>query len=94
MGTDEFAGRAESGESLEDVDVDLSGVGLRGYRVGVVESRELGDQFIELFDFIVVSFEDGEEGGLRPRRAFDAAEPEIVSCAREVSEIPEEVLDP
>jgi hypothetical protein len=43
-------GSTEGSEGSENVDVDLAGVGLTGDRVGVLESRELRNEFVELFD--------------------------------------------
>lgn len=50
VGRDLVRGRAERGERAEDVDVDLARVGLSGDGVRVLETRELGDEVVELFD--------------------------------------------
>lgn len=43
---------------------------------------------------VMVTVKQSEEAGLRARRALDTTEAEIVSCALDVAQIPEEFLFP
>lgn len=55
VGADLVCGRGERGERGEDVDVDLAGVGLARYGVGLLESRKFGHERVELLDLVPVS---------------------------------------
>ena len=85
---------AQTRAGLEDVNVDLAGVGLGRDGVCVWEPAELGDAHIERLDLLVVPVEKYQEGGLRARRPFDSAESKVVMRTSEVAEVPEKFLDP
>ena len=87
-------GCAQTREGLEDVDVDLAGVGLGRDGVCVWEPAEFSDARIERLDLLVVPVKKCQEGGLRARRSFDTAEPEVVMRTSEVTEVPEKLLGP
>lgn len=50
VGSDFVSGSTEGSEGSENVNVDLAGVGLTSDRIGVLEPRELRNEFVELFD--------------------------------------------
>ena len=87
-------GCTQTREGLEDVDVDLAGIGLGRNGVRVWEPAEFGDARIELLDLLVVPVKKRQEGGLRARRSFDTAESEVVMRTGEVAEVPKKLLDP
>ena len=79
MGEDAEVGRGfvaaggDAGEGVEDLGVDLAGVGLSGDGVGAGEAHLFRDRCFELADFGVVAVEELEEAGLGSGGAFDAA---------------------
>ena len=94
--TNALSSAAERAEGVQDIDIDLAGVSLRGGDLGLVEAGLLGDELVELLDESVVTLEDGEERALRASRALDTTElvEEVVTSALKVAEIVEEVSDP
>ena len=86
--------RAEAAQRVQDVDVDLSAVGLGGDGVGVREAGELGHALVQGDDLGVLAVEEGEEGGLGAGGALHAPEAEIVPGTGKVPEVPKELLDP
>lgn len=86
--------RSERRQGLQDVYIDLPRVCLASNRVSIFESVQFSDESIELFDFIVISFEQSQETSLSTRRAFDTSEANIGIRARDIPQIPEKLLDP
>lgn len=62
--TDVLTRGTEGGKGVEYVHIDFSCVGLAGDDVGGGEAGLFGNELIELFDLVVVAFENLEEGRL------------------------------
>ena len=94
--TNALSSAAERAEGVQDIDIDLAGVSLRGGDLGLVEAGLLGDELVELLDEAVVALENLEERSLRASRALDTTElaEEVVASALEVTEIVKEIGDP
>lgn len=94
--TNALSSAAERAEGVQDIDIDLAGVSLRGGDLGLVEAGLLGDELVELLDKSVVTLEDGEERALSTGRALDTTElvEKVVADALKVAEIVHEVGDP
>lgn len=86
--------RAERSERSKDVAVDLSRVRLTSDGVGVREAKKLGHTSVEGLDLVVVAVKQGKERSLGAGRALDTAEAKVVTGARQVAQVPEELLKP
>jgi hypothetical protein len=96
VATNALSSATERAESVENVHIDLAGVGLGSADLGLVEAGLLGDELVELLDKSVVALEDGEERTLGTGRALDTTElaEKVVADALKVAEVVHEVGDP
>ena len=97
-------GRAsQGGERIDCICVDLTGIRLSRNGIGMFESGEFCDAGVESFDLLLaqlhywrylfmIAVEQSEEGGLCSRRALYAAKSNIVSCANQIPQIPQQFL--
>ena len=70
------AGLSDPIEEAHDLRIGFAGVGLSGDSVSGGEAHAFGDHAVELFDFGMITVEEGEEGGLGAGGAFCSAEAE------------------
>jgi len=81
-------------QGAQNVNVNLSRVGLASARVSVVKAQKLNNTGIKLLNLVVVAVEKGKEGALSTGGTLDTSKTQIVSGTLEVSQIPEQLLDP
>ena len=95
---------------LQNIDVNLARVRLTGHRVRKLEARQFGDTLIELLDlhrwsarwirqtssayFRVVAFEQCKKGRLGAGRSFHPSEANVIASALQVSQVPQQLLQP
>lgn len=87
-------GGSETSQRSQNIGIDLPRVGLSGDRVGVRQTRQLGDPLIERFDLVMVPIKELQEAPLSPRGPLDSSEPDIVPRSLEVPQVPKKLLDP
>mmetsp|Transcript_9839 Transcript_9839/g.17881 ORF Transcript_9839/g.17881 Transcript_9839/m.17881 type:complete len:374 (+) Transcript_9839:1062-2183(+) len=84
----------DAAQEAQDVVVDLARVRLAAHGDGRFESHLVAHHLVESLHLVVIAVEEFEEGGLRPRRALDAAHWEVVELVRDAFVIQQQVLHP
>lgn len=72
---DPLACSAKAAHRAADLKIDFSAVCLSGDWIGRLESGFLGDEFVQLLDFVMVAVEDLEETCLRSSGTLHTSEP-------------------
>ena len=85
---------AEGRERVQRVDVDLTRVRLPRARVRVLEAKQLDHTVVQRLHLRVVPVEQRQERRLRAGRALHATQAQVVSGPLEVSQVPEQLLQP
>ena len=86
--------RSEGRQRRKHIDIDFARVGLARHRHGIREFEELCHALVQSLDLVVVTIKKLQEAGLRTCGAFDATETKVVACTTNVTQIPQQVLDP
>jgi hypothetical protein len=79
-----MSSRAKGSKSGKNISVNFSGICLRSHWIGIIETRELGDEGVEYFYFVMVAIKESQEAGLGSRGAFDTSESEVLSCTLDI----------
>ena len=86
--------RSKGRQRRKHVDIDLARVGLARHRHGIGEFEQLCYALVQSLDLVVVTIKKLQEAGLRTCGALDATEAKVVACTAQVTQIPQQVLDP
>ena len=94
VNTDPFACRTERAKGVGDVNIDLSRIRLTGDDEGRAETSLLSNKLVQLFNLVVITVEDLEEGGLSTSGTLDTTEAQVITRPFQVAQIHQQVLDP
>jgi hypothetical protein len=94
VGANLVDGSSETSQRSQHVRIDLSRISLSGDWISIGQPGQLGHSLVERFDLVVVPVKEGQEAPLSPRGPLDSSETDIVPRTFEVSQVPQEFLDP
>jgi len=94
INTNALASRAKGAESIADINIDFTGVGLTGDNESRAESSLLSNELIKLLDLSVIALEDLKERSLSTGGTLDTTETQVITGALEVAQIHQQILNP
>ena len=94
INTNTLASRAKGAESIADINIDLTGVGLTGDDECRAETSLLSNELIKLLHLSVITLEDLEERSLSTGGTLDTTETQVITGALKVAQIHQQILNP
>src|SRR3989338_4267920 len=79
---------------IEEVQIQLAGIGLSRKMENACKAKCFGDRFLEFFDFVPIAFKKREERALGPRRPFYPEEGQLEQEPLPFFGIEEKIVEP